>query len=167
MENIDQNKKKKILQAINLVEELSWLLDSKRSVNFKEIVPLLRSLLETKTSLPDSERFSSPNPNKNYLIGVLPNLFQDEELFKTNIELIDFATNILKIPLSKSSKRSRYEYIGLIVCEVTNLNESDLTNLVSALSKLTGNNEKLKQIKEEKKKANFSWNEAIKTLSSL
>lgn len=167
MENIDQTKKKRIYQAINLVEELSWLLDSKRNINLKEIVPLLKGLLETKILPPVSERFLSPNPNKNYLIGVLPNLFQDEELFRTTIELIDFATNVLKIPLSKSSKRSRYEYIGLIVCEVTSLNESDLTNIVSALSKIIGDNEKLKQIKEEKNKANFSWNEAIKTLSSL
>lgn len=167
MEKIDQNKRKKITQAINLVEELSWLLDSKKSIDLKEIPSLLRNLLDNNSSVSGSDKFSSPNPNKNYLIGVLPNLFQDNDLFKTNIDLADFAETILNIPVNRAEKRSRYELIGLIVCEVTNLNESDLTNLVDALSKIAGSNEKLKQIKEAKKKANFSWNDAIKTLSTI
>jgi hypothetical protein len=167
MEKIDQNKRKKITQAINLVEELSWLLDSKKNIDLKEIPSLLRNLLDGNSSLSGNDKFSSPNPNKNYLIGVLPNLFQDNDLFKTNIDLADFAETILKIPVNRAEKRSRYELIGLIVCEVTNLNESDLPNLVDALSKIAGSNEKLKQIKEAKKKANFSWNEAIKILSVM
>jgi hypothetical protein len=167
MEKIDQTKRKKITQAINLVEELSWLLDSKKSIDLKEIPSLLRNLLDNNSNVSGTDKFSSPNPNKNYLIGVLPNLFQDNDLFKTNIDLADFAETILKIPVNRAEKRSRYELIGLIVCEVTNLNESDLTNLVDALSKITGSNEKLKQIKEAKKKANFSWNDAIKTLSAM
>ena len=167
MEKIDQNKRKKITQAINLVEELSWLLDSKKSIDLKEIPSLLRNLLDNNSYISGTDKFSSPNPNKNYLIGVLPNLFQDNDLFKTNIDLADFAETILKIPVNRAEKRSRYELIGLIVCEVTNLNESDLTNLVDALSKIAGSNEKLKQIKEAKKKANFSWNDAIKTLSAM
>lgn len=167
MEKIDQNKRKKITQAINFVEELSWLLDSKKSIDLKEIPYLLRNLLENNLSVSGIDKFSSPNPNKNYLIGILPNLFQDNDLFKTNIDLADFAETILKIPVNRAEKRSRYELIGLIVCEVTNLKESDLTNLVDALSKIAGSNEKLKQIKEAKKKANFSWNDAIKTLSAM
>lgn len=167
MERIDQNKRKKITQAINFVEELSWLLDSKKSIDLKEIPSLLRNLLDNNSSVSATDKFSSPNPNKNYLIGILPNLFQDNDLFKTNIDLADFAETILKIPVNRAEKRSRYELIGLIVCEVTNLNESDLTNLVDALSKIAGSNEKLKQIKEAKKKANFSWNDAIKTLSAM
>ncbi len=167
MEKIDQSKRKKITQAINFVEELSWLLDSKKSVDFKEIPSLLRNLLESNSPIAVNEKYSSPNPNKNYLIGVLPNLFQDTDLFKTNIDLADFAETILKISVSRAEKRSKYELIGLIVCEVTNLNETNLTSLVEALSNISGSNEKLKQIKEAKKKANFSWNEAIKTLSAI
>ena len=167
MEKLDSNKRKKINLAIKFVEELSWFLDNKKNINLKEIPDLLRELLESKSVLSVSKKYSSSSPNKNYLIGVLPNLFQDDELFKTTHEMIDFAQNVLKIPISKAAKRSRYEYIGLIVCEVTNLDESNLTNLVDALSKITDSSEKLRQIKEAKKKANFSWNEAIKTLGAL
>jgi hypothetical protein len=167
MEKLDQNKKRKINQAINLIEDLSWLIDSKKTIDIKEVPALLRSLLESNVPASGSNKYESPNPNKNYLIGILPNLFQDLDLFKTNLDLADFAENVLQIPVSRAEKRSKYELIGLIVCEVINLNESNLSNLVDALSKLTGNIESLKKIKEAKKLANFSWNDAIQELSTL
>lgn len=169
MARLDSNKKRKITQAINFVEELSWLFDanSKRNIDFKEISVLLRQLAETSPELSVTNKYESPNPNKNYLIGILPNLFQDSDLFKTNFDLSDFAENVLKIEVSRVEKRSRYELIGLIVCEVINLNEGDLSVLVESLAKITNNHEKLRQFKEAKKKANFSWNEAIQQLSLM
>lgn len=168
MAGLDSNKKRKITQTINFFEELSWLFDSysKRNIDFKEMPILLRQIIENNSGLSVTNKYESPNPNKNYLIGILPNLFQDSELFKTNFDLSDFAENVLKIEVSRVEKRSRYELIGLIVCEVINLNEDDLSILVDSLAKITNNNEKLKQFKEAKKKANFSWNEAIQQLSS-
>jgi len=167
MGKLELNKKRKVIQAINFVEELSWLLDSKKSVDLKEIPELLRILLENDNDLFSQTKYSSPNQNKNYLIGVLPTLFQDDELFKTTNDLLDFAVNVLKISLSKSAKRSRYEYIGLIVCEITSLDDDNLSNLVSALSEITGSKEKLKQFKEEKRKENFSWNDTIYRLNKI
>ena len=167
MKKLDPNKKKKIIQAINFMEEFSWLLDSKRNLDLKEIPELLRDALESDNTLFSQTKYSSLNQNKNFLIGVLPTLFQDEEMFRTNVELIDFAVNVLRIPLSKSAKRSRYEYIGLIVCEITKLDDDNLSNLVSALSEITGSNEKLKLLKEERKKDNFSWNDTIHRLNSV
>jgi len=172
MEKIDQNRKRKITQVINFIEELAWLLDSKKGIDlrdFKDASFLLRDLMAHSNSYISnkSNKYESPNPNKNYLIGVLPNLFQDFDLFKTNIDLSDFAESVLKIPVSRAEKRSRYELIGMIICEIINLDEHNLTNLVDALSKLTDNSDKLTEIKEDKKKANFSWNEAIQKLNSL
>lgn len=168
MGKIEPNKKRRVIQAINFVEELSWLLDSKKNIDLKEIPELLRNLLENDNNLFSNTKYSSPNQNKNYLIGVLPTLFQDEELFKTTNELIDFAINVLRISsLSKLAKRSRYEYIGLIVCEITTLNDDNLSNLVSALAEITGSKEKLKQFKEEKRKENFSWNDTIFRLNTI
>ena len=167
MKKLDQNKRKRAIQAINFIEELSWLLDSKKTIDFKEVPLILRSLLNSDSSVSLDSKYESPNPNKNYLIGILPNFFQDTDLFRTNVDLSDFAEIALSIPITRPEKRSKYELIGLIVCEITNLDDSDLTNLVNALGELTGNNEKLKKIKEEKKKANFSWNSAIEYLSKM
>jgi hypothetical protein len=166
MEKIDQNKKRKTQQAINFIEELAWLFDAKKNIDLKELPLTLRNILENNSSIPVSAKYESPNPNKNYLIGILPNLFQDVDLFKTNSDLSDFAESILKIEINRSEKRSRYELIGLIVCEVVNLDESKLTNLVDSLASITGSKEKLKQFKEAKKRANFSWNDAIQQLSN-
>ncbi|MBK7959204.1 MAG: hypothetical protein IPK03_14600 [Bacteroidetes bacterium] len=79
---------------------------------------------------------------------------------------MDFAENALNIKISKSGKRSRLEYIGLIVCEVINLNDYELTSLVNALYQLTDNKEQLNLVKEEMKKSNFSWNDTIQKLIS-
>ena len=139
----------------------------KKGIDLKEIPALLRSLLDSNSTLPVAEKYASPNPNKNYLIGILPNFFQDKELFKSRTDLSDFAEKVLKIKVTRVDKRSEYELIGLIICEVNNLNDSDLTSLVEVLFKITGSKEKLKQIKDAKRKANFSWNEAIKTLGAV
>jgi hypothetical protein len=166
MENLDLNKRKKINQAINFVEELSWLL-SKKNVDIKDIPSLLRSLLDSNSSLQVNKKYESPNPNKNYLIGVLPNLFTDQELFDTTNDLLTFANDVLQMNISRSAKRSRFEYIGLIICEIVNLNDDNLSKVVQALAKLTENKDNLTRFKEAKRKANFSWNEAIQKLSEM
>lgn len=160
---MDKNKNKKVKQAINLIEELSWLLEKNNNVKLREIPEILREVINQGESMP--LKYKSDNPNKNYLIGVLPNLFQDQDLFKTNSDLIEFATIILKVVISRPEKRSRYELIGLIVCEVRNLNDFDLDVLVEALAEITTNEDKLKKFKESKKKSNFSWNDAIYELN--
>ncbi|KAA6321640.1 hypothetical protein EZS27_028733 [termite gut metagenome] len=56
-------------------------------------------------------------------------LFLDEELFKSREEILDFAETVLRLSISRASKRSRMEYIGWIVCEVTKLNDNQITEL--------------------------------------
>lgn len=165
---MDNNKKKKIIQAINFVEELSWLFESKKNVSFKESVNLLLELVENDFStgnrlVPSNKKRS----NKQILIGCLPELFQDTELFKTTSELLDFAENVLNLNMSRASKRSRNEYIGWIVCEVTKLNDSKLDKLVVALEGIVSDDLKLNQMKAAKKQPNFSWNETIIKLGAL
>ncbi|MDD3939857.1 MAG: hypothetical protein PHF49_04415 [Patescibacteria group bacterium] len=165
---MDKNKKNKINQAINFIEELSWLLDNKKNLSLKDSVILLKELI-------DNENFNqlglfSDNirrSNKRVLVGILPELFQDEELFKSTSEMLDFAESVLKLKVSRASKRSRNEYIGWIVCELSNLNDNQMISFVDSLEVIAGNEFKLKQIKEAKKQPNFSWNETISKLGKL
>jgi hypothetical protein len=165
---MDKNKKNKINQAINFIEELSWLLDNKKNLSLKDSVILLKELI-------DNENFNqlglfSDNirrSNKRVLVGILPELFQDEELFKSTSEMLDFAESVLKLKVSRASKRSRNEYIGWIVCELSNLNDNQMISFVDSLEEIAGNEFKLKQIKEAKKQPNFSWNETISKLGKL
>ena len=167
MKNIDNNiNKKKVQQAINFIEELSWLINSKNTLDLKEIPALLRSLTIENTS-GIAKKYSSKNQNKNALVGVLPNLFLDTELFAVNADIAEFSKTILKIEIPRFDKKSRFEIIGLIVCEVPKLNDNDLEVLVNAIEKLTGDIDKLKKLRAEKQKANFSWNQTIQELNNL
>lgn len=168
---MEKNRKQKINQAINFIEELSWLLENKKNISLKELQIMLREVAEYEfENSPKFWRKSQSNSvktNKHYLIGVLPELFQDTELFKGTSELIDFAESALNIKLNRASKRSRIEYIGLIICEITLLNDYQFLSLVEALKIIIGSESKMKKIKEAKKQPNFSWNEAIIKISKM
>jgi hypothetical protein len=69
---MDSKEKKKILNAINFLEEFTWLIDSKKNVDLKEIPSLLRRALEkdlVDPTLDATTKYSSTNSNKNYLVG--------------------------------------------------------------------------------------------------
>lgn len=170
MSELKKNKKvldsTKLKHAIDFVEELSWLLESKSKLKLSEIPDILRSNLKSINTVKDTtNKYVSPNPNIHYLIGVLPRLFKDTKLFKKNEDIVDFAVEVLKIEISRSDKRSRYELIGLIVCECNELDDQALDLLVDSLSKITSNSDKINQMAREKSSVGFSWNETIRKLA--
>jgi hypothetical protein len=156
----------KLKHAIDFVEELSWLFESKNKLKLSEIPEILRRSLSTVNNVKTTtSKYISPNPNIHYLIGVLPRLFIDTKIFQKNEDIVAFANEVLNIEISRSAKRSRYELIGLIVCECNDLDDNALELLVDALSKITGNSEKIHQMAQEKSIVGFSWNETIRRLA--
>jgi len=161
------NKQDEVLtrKAIKFFEELVWLLEAQKGLKLKDVPKLLRDSMGPPTSAGRvAAEYTSPNPNIHFLIGVLPRLFQDEKLFPTNALIASFAKEVLSIPVSRFEKRSKYELIGLIVCETDKLSDEKLAQLVKALASLTGNEEKMKRMREAEKTNEFSWNEAIQSL---
>lgn len=159
------NKKHQINNAINFLEELSWLLDTKKISTLQILPELLRERVNSDINIV-AGNFVSPNPNKHFLVGVLPSLFQDRELFPTNEDIAEFARSALNLTVSRFEKRSKYELIGLIICETNELSDGQLTDLVSALATITGSRERLNSIIEARKRGSFSWNEAIKKIAN-
>ncbi|CAA0101035.1 Uncharacterised protein [Halioglobus japonicus] len=156
----------RVKRAIDLIEEISWLLDSKRSISFREIPELLRDSLRAKESLSGSTtKYASPNPNIHYLIGILPRLFQDRKLFPKNEDIAGFADDVLGIKIPRVEKRSKYELIGMIVCESDRLDDKQLEEMVSSLALITGNADKIRQVAKERDSIGFSWNETIRNLA--
>ena len=162
-----KNNKNQIIQAANLIEELSWLLESNKNVSLKNIAQIIREQSNSSTTLSNKavSKYTHSNPNKQFLVGALPSLLQDNSLFKSNSEMLDFAEDVLRLSPSRAAKRSRTEYIGWIVCEVSNFNDSDLESLVENLSAIVGDEIKIKKMKAAKKEPNFSWNTTIQKLS--
>lgn len=153
------NAKTNLSQTANFIEEFAWFLQSKKNINLEEAAQMLRNLSA-------HNKVNGATPSKaNELVGILPFLFQDKDLFKQNKDIIDFAEDLFNISISRQGKRTRYELIGLIVTEVTKLDKKDLDKLINALSLISNDVGKLKEIKKAKKGINFSWNDAIANLN--
>lgn len=154
--------KNKLMQAANFLEEFAWFLKSKKNIDLEESANLLRDFSLGNTLSYEHKKSDS---NVNDLVGILPFLFQDKELFQYNKDLIEFAENLFKIKITRPDKRTRYELIGLIVTEITKLNNNKLVKLVESISLISNDIEKLTEIKKAKKEINFSWNKAISNLN--
>ncbi|PAD67942.1 hypothetical protein CHH83_16275 [Bacillus sp. 7586-K] len=163
---MNNKQKNEVSKAINFLEEFIWLIESKKNIKLSNVPDILRRVLENQESnLPVEKKYVSPNPNIHFLIGVLPRLFKDKNLFPVNASIIQFANEVLDIDVTSNAKRSRIELIGHIVCETDNLSDVKLEKLVKALTQITADEEKLKKMKEAQNNNNFSWNETIQKLT--
>lgn len=152
-------------RASMALDDVVWTLQKVNLGHLKDAAETLRSFLEKDiSSSAVASTYRSDNPNKHFLIGVLPRLFQDKELFPQNDDIADFAATVLKLEMSRTEKRSRYEIIGKVVCETDFLDDEKLSLLVQALERLVGNNDKLAQMAERKRAGSFSWNETLQDL---
>lgn len=147
-------------QFINFIEEFCWLLDSNKELNFKDMSKFLKMW---RTSL-----LHLPYKNDAYeLIGVLPSLLKDNDIFQNNSQLVQFAQEVLAMNIPRWEKRSRNEIIGLIICEVEDVNKERLKLLTQWTLDIISNKKQVKDMQYKAKKAGslFSWNETIQRLS--
>jgi len=156
---------KKLKKASMALDEFIWLLRGSKMDMLVDAARLLSMLAqEREIDSNIAKTYQSEDPNKHFLIGVLPRLFQDRKLFPQNEDIVDFAATALRLNMSRSEKRSRYEIIGKVICETDSLDEQQLTDLVKALEVLSSNSDKLELMAEKKKSGTFSWNETIQEL---
>ncbi|CAI86671.1 hypothetical protein HJP15_21545 [Pseudoalteromonas sp. NEC-BIFX-2020_002] len=154
--------KNKVLQAANFIEELAWLLNSKKKIDLENVSELLRHQVEPNQSVVSETK----QANKlSHYIGVLPFLLQDKELFRTNKDIIEFAENLFSIQMTRNDRRSRYELVGFIVTEIIKVDEEKLLSIMNSLSVLTESDDKLVQFRKTRNDIDFSWNEAISKLN--
>jgi len=154
------NAKTNLSQTANFIEEFAWFLQSKKNINLEEAAQILRDI-----SSNGKVNGSTPSSKANELVGILPFLFQDKDLFKHNQDIIDFAEDLLGISIPSQAKKTRYGLIGFIVTEVTKLDKKELNKWIDALSLISNDVGKLKAIKKAKKGIDFSWNDAIANLN--
>jgi len=151
----EKSKRTDVDKFINFIEELCWLLEINKNLDFKRNADILHLL--RNDMIPQS------NNNLVYnLIGVLPTLLKDETIFTSNISLIKFAEEILSLNIPRWEKRSRNELIGLIICNVEEANKDSLEKLAQLTQKLLANKEKLKAVIKHENL--FSWNDAIQKI---
>ncbi len=148
---------------INFFEEMCWLLDSNKDINFKNASKYLKNHRNTLAHAISSDSRAADEYN---LIGVLPSLLKDGEIFQSNSQLVQFANEVLELDIARWEKKSRNEIIGLIVCEVEDVNKERLDLLIKWTSNILNNKNVVKNL-QNKAKSNgnmFSWNETIQKL---
>lgn len=144
------------------LEELSWLLESHSNLDFRSLGANVEVISETERNF---NRHVPRNPNIRFLVGALPTVFSDDRYFPTNEDLAEFASQALNLPVPRWEKRSRYELIGLIVCETVKLNDDRLARLVNALSRITSEDPNAQAIFQSRREEKLSWNEIIQRLT--
>lgn len=150
-------------QFINFFEDLSWLLDSNKDLNFKNASKFLN---QYRNAVVHGEIASGKSNNAYNLIGVLPSLLRDTEIFQSNSQLVQFAEEVLALNIPRWEKRSRNELIGLIICEVEDVNKERLDVLTQWASNILRNKTQVKDMQSKAKTSGnlFSWNETIQML---
>lgn len=153
-QNVDIN------TALSFVEDICWLIDAKRNMNFSEIPKILKKSIKDNDALSNYESAEG-------LIGILPTLLVDNMLFKTNKELYDFSNEMLGFEIKNWHKRSRNEMIGVIICEVEKSDKVKDKVFANLLTHIKNNKEKIKILQNENKDNQFSWNDTIQKIVEM
>jgi hypothetical protein len=150
-------------QFINFFEELCWLLDSNKDINFKNASKYLK---DYRNILMHGILNNDRTTDEYNLIGILPYLLKDGEIFQNNSQLVQFADEVLALSIPRWEKKSRNEIIGLIVCEVEDANKQRLNTLISWTRNILNNKNEVKNMQNNAKNTGnmFSWNETIQKL---
>lgn len=160
------------LKMLDLIQELIWAIRSRETSELSSGVSYLRNLaLHEKTERRKSEKISRPSlmdrrRDLKALVGSMSLVLADVELFPSNEDIAKFAKEALRIPIPRWEKRSRYEMIGMLVMESINASPARLREVAGLLNKISEESDSMDEIKKSARQTGFSWNEAIRTLST-
>lgn len=158
------------LKTLDLIQELVWAIRSRESSELLNGVSYLRYLAnnekverrkaDKKPTLKDKRR------DLKALVGSMSLVLADAELFPANEDIAKFATEALQISIARWEKRSRYEMIGMLIMESINASPARLREVGNLLNKISDESDSMAQIKQRSRQTGFSWNEAIRSLST-
>lgn len=158
------------LKTLDLVQELVWAIRSRESNELLNGVSYLRNLaVHEKAERRKIEKKSTSKGGRRdlkALVGSMSLVLADVELFPANEDIAKFAAEALQISIARWEKRSRYEMIGMLIMESISASPSRLREVGSLLNKISDESDSMAQIKQRSRQTGFSWNEAIRSLST-
>lgn len=163
---MDKINSKDLKKLINFLEEFSWISKKYNSIDIQRITNGISELEYASSNDKSFYNIKYKNQEKVFLIGCLPSLLMDRELFVKNKDLSDFA-GIIGVDINQPEKRSRDEIIGKIICSIQDESSKYSTNEISQLIyKLTNDTSIIENMKFEKRllSDNYNWNDAIRNL---
>lgn len=156
---------KKTQDAIKFLEEFSWLLKAHGRVDISEIIEMVKQrnlLVHAGIGL---NNLPSSQSNVRALVGILPNILNDEKIFPSNEDIAEFTEATLGVTVSRWKKKSKFEIIGHTVCHTAQLSNAGLEKVVQALEKLVSGDVTAHKLVASRKEKSLSWNEIIQTLN--
>ena len=158
------------LKTLDLMQELVWAIRSREPNELLSGVSHLRHLAQNeKIERRKAERKLMNRDRQRdlkALVGSMSLVLADTELFPANEDIAKFATEALQISIARWEKRSRYEMIGMLIMESINASPARLRDVGDLLNKISDESESMAQIKKRSRQTGFSWNEAIRSLST-
>lgn len=158
------------LKTLDLIQELVWAIRSRESNELLNGVSYLRQLAQSekvaRRNALKSPMLRDKRRDLKNLVGSMSIVLADIELFPANENIAKFALEALQIPITRWEKRSRYEMIGMLIMESINASPARLKEVGNLLSKISDESESMAQIKKRARQTGFSWNEAIRSLST-
>lgn len=98
------------------IEDLLYAIQKVRPEQLKDALSVINVAInasETQSNSAVAKSYESNDPNKRFLIGALPRLLLDLDMFPTNDDIVDFAAEALHLKMTPTAKkRARYELIG-------------------------------------------------------
>ena len=159
-------KSRNLRRFARFLEEMSWLMANYIDLDFRDLSMMLHDRLEDLSKAEEKvSSLVSSNPNKHFLVGVLPRLFVDKSLFPTNDDIAQFALSVMDVKIPRYNKKSKYELIGHVLCQTNDLNDIRLNKLVKALAVLAEGDDRAKKLIKERKEQSFGWNAIIQELA--
>lgn len=141
------------------VEELSWLLTTFEDLDYRALGNFAAESVATKSPSLGGSR--NRRNEQTTLLGQLPSLFMDEDLFPGNEDIAEFAKHGLGIEIPRWHKKSKYELIGHVVCNANLLDSRRLKQLVAAVGKLQDSKSQTRSLVQSQRRSGLSWNEVI------
>ncbi len=158
------------LKTLDLIQELVWAIRSRESNELLNGVSYLRHLAHNeKIERRRADKKSGSRDRQRdlkALVGSMSLVLADSELFPANEDIAKFATEALRISIARWEKRSRYEMIGMLIMESINASPARLREVGDLLNKISDESDSMAQIKKQSRQTGFSWNEAIRSLST-
>jgi len=152
------------LVMARFIEELSWVLDTYKDLDFKALSKVRNDLIHSKPQSTLGQNITNNTDVTKTLVGTLPGLLADNKLFSNNESISEFSQKTLGIDIPRWNKKSRNELIGHIVCNTENANQKDLEKVVKALNRLLDSSPAERKKVEADVKSGLSWNEVIQSL---
>ena len=158
------------IKTLDLLQELVWAIRSREPNELVSGISHLRHIAQNEKIEHRRKDKKSTSRNRQRdlkaLVGSMSLVLADSELFPANEDIAKFATEALRISIARWEKRSRYEMIGMLIMESINASPARLREVGNLLNRISEESESMAQIKRQSRQTGFSWNEAIRSLST-